>query len=126
MRDVVFDLGQCHRVLFASEADGVAFRPGARRAADAMHVVGRVLRQIVIEHVAHIGDVQATGRHVGADEHRQFATVEFLHEAQAFFLRHVAGQGLRLETIGDEIGLELFRDAFGVDEHHRATRLVLP
>src|SRR6185503_18476396 len=52
VRDVVLDVRQRHRVFLAAEADGVTLGAGARRAANAMHVVGGVLRQVVVEHVA--------------------------------------------------------------------------
>ena len=91
--------GSAHRVFLAAEADGVALGAGARRAADAMHVVRGILRQVEVEHVADVGDVQAARGHVGGDQHGQLAGVEFAHEAQALLLRHVARQRLRLETV---------------------------
>src|SRR6185295_17972077 len=71
VRDVVLDLGQRHGVFLAAEADRVALRAGARGAADAMHVVGGILRQVVVEHVTHVGDVQAARGDVRADQHRE-------------------------------------------------------
>ena len=124
VRDVVLDLGQRHRVFLAAEADRIAILAGARRASDAMHVVGRILRQVVVEYVADVGNVQAARGDIGRDQHGQIAAVEFAHEAQPLLLRHVARQRLRLEPVREQIALELLRDALGVDEHHRATRIV--
>src|SRR5262249_34885377 len=59
VRDVVLDVRQRDRVFFAAEADGVALGAGTSRAADAVHVIRGVLRQVVVEDVAHVGDVQA-------------------------------------------------------------------
>src|SRR6478735_11027571 len=98
--DVLLDVGQALRIVLAAEADGIALGAGARGAADAMHVVGAVLRQVVVEHMAHIGDVQAARGHVGGDQHRQLAAVEFLHVTQALALRHVAGECLCVDVIG--------------------------
>src|SRR5690606_19623171 len=57
--DVLRDLGERHDVILAPEADRVARGTGPGRATDAVHVVFRVLRQVVVEHVAHVRDVQA-------------------------------------------------------------------
>lgn len=57
--DVRFDIRQGNHVLFATETDRVAFGARTRRATDAMNVVFRILRQIVVEHVTHIWNVQA-------------------------------------------------------------------
>ena len=49
--DVRLDVRQAHRVEIAGEADRVALGAQARGAADAMHVVLGVVRQVVVEHV---------------------------------------------------------------------------
>src|SRR5262249_52004821 len=55
---VAFDLRQRHGELLAGEADCIALRPGTSGAADTMNIIGGVLRQVEVEHVADIGDVQ--------------------------------------------------------------------
>ncbi len=60
MSEVVLDFRQRYRVFLASEADRVTFRPGASRAADAMHIVRRILREVEVEDMAHVGNVQPT------------------------------------------------------------------
>ncbi len=57
--DVAFDIGQRLHEVFAAETDRVALGAGTRRAADAMYVVFGILWQVVIEHVADVGNVQA-------------------------------------------------------------------
>src|SRR6185369_5055764 len=57
--DVFFNVRQALRIVLAAEADGVAFGAGTRRAADAMHIVGAILRQVEIEHVTHVRNVQS-------------------------------------------------------------------
>ena len=121
--DVGLDIGQRDRVLLATEADGVAVGAGARGAADAVHVVGRILRQVEIEHVADIGNVQAARGDVGGDQHRELALVELAQEAQPLGLRHVARDRLGVEAVGTQRSLEALGHALGVDEHHGAVRL---
>ena len=117
--------GRQMRVILAAEADGIAFGAGARRAADAMHVVGVVLRQVVVEHVADVGNVQAARCHVGGDHHRQLAAVEFLQVAQALVLRHVARDGLGIDVVGAQHFFQAVSLAARVHEHHGALGLVV-
>src|SRR5688572_939944 len=57
--DVLLDLGQTENVFLAGETDGIARGAGARGATDAVHVVFGVLRQVVVEDVRHIRDMQS-------------------------------------------------------------------
>ena len=100
MTDVGLDLRQRHRELLAGEADGIAFGAGAGRTADAVHVVGSILRQVEIEDVADVRNMQAARGHIGGDQHREISIVKVTQEAQALGLRHIAGNRLGIETIG--------------------------
>src|SRR5690606_24630158 len=62
--DVLLDFRQADRVVLAGEADGIALGTGARGAADAVHVVRAVLRQVVVVHVADVRHVQSARGHV--------------------------------------------------------------
>src|SRR5690606_26437697 len=66
--DVGLDVRQAHRVALAGEADRVALGAQARGAADAVHVVLGVERQVVVVDVLHAVDVQAARGHVGGDQ----------------------------------------------------------
>jgi len=79
MADVTLDIGQRNGVFLATETDGIAFGARARCASNAMHVVFRVVRQIEIEHVADVRNVQAARRHIGCDQHRNVAIVKVAH-----------------------------------------------
>ncbi len=98
--DVVLDVGQRHHEILAAEADRVAFRAGARGAADAVDVVLGVLRQVVVEDVGDVRDVQAARGDVRADQDREFAAVEVGDHPQALLLRHVARDRLGVEAVG--------------------------
>src|SRR5690606_13434582 len=66
--DVGLDVRQRHRVTLAGEADRVALGAQPRGAADAVHVVLGVERQVVVVDVLHAVDVQAAGGDVGGDQ----------------------------------------------------------
>ena len=106
MSDVALDVRQRNRVFLAAETDRVALGARARRAPDAMHVVLRIVRQIEIEDMAHIGNVQASRGHVGGDQHGDVAVVKVAHHLQPLVLRHVAGERLRDEAVGRQGSLE--------------------
>src|SRR5271169_2457778 len=91
MTDKTLDVGQRDRVLLAAETDGVAGGAGARRASDAMHVVLGIVRQIEIEHMADVGNVQAARSDVGGDQYGNFAVMKIAHHFQPLGLRNVAG-----------------------------------
>ncbi len=123
MADVALDVGQRNGVFLAAETDGVAFGAGAGGAADAMHVVFRIIGQIEIEDMADIGNVQAARGHIGGDQHGNVAVVEIAHHFQTFVLRDVAGQGLRHEAIGGQRSFQHLGHALGIHEDHGAARI---
>jgi len=55
-----------------------------------MYIVGGVLRQVEVEHVTDIWDVQSTRRDVGSNQHGEVAVVKVAQELQALVLRHIA------------------------------------
>ena len=68
-----------------------------------------MLRHIVVDDVADLGDVQAARRDVGSDEHFVFALAEAFKRLLAFGLRAVGvedGDGVigGLERVGDAVG----------------------
>ncbi len=126
MADIALDVGQRNGVFLAAETDGVALGAGACSASDAMHIIFRVIRQVEVKHVAHVGNVQAARGHIGGDQHRDIAVMKIAHHFQAFGLRHVARQGLRREAVRDQRTLQHFRHTLGVDEHHGAARIDAP
>src|SRR5690606_27189501 len=74
--DVCLDVRQAHRVALAGEADRVTFGAQPRGAADAVHVVLGVERQVVVVNVADAIDVQPAGGDVGRDQDFQLALLE--------------------------------------------------
>ena len=97
--DIRFDVRQRHDVFLAAETNGVAFGAGARGAADAMHVIFRILRKIVVEYVADIGNVQSARGNVGADENGQRSVVKIAQHAQSLALRHIPRNGFGVNAV---------------------------
>ncbi len=55
-----------------------------------MHVIFGIEWQVVVEHVAYVGNVQAARGDVGRDEYAEVAGDETGEEFLALFLRHIA------------------------------------
>ena len=77
------------RVLGDHDGEGVAAVLRAARAANAMDVILRMLRHVVVDDVAHVRDVQSARGDVRGDEHFVFAFAETLQGLLAFLLRAV-------------------------------------
>jgi len=68
-------------VSLAGKADGVAIRPGPRRPSDPMDIVLGILRQVIVDDVGHVRDVQAPGGHVRGHQDGQLTLLEALEKA---------------------------------------------
>jgi len=88
--DVLLDVRQRDGVFLAAEAYRVALGAGARSAADAMHIVLGIVRQIEVEDMAHVGNMQTARRDIGGDQHGNPALVKVAHHLEPLVLRHVA------------------------------------
>src|SRR5690606_18677878 len=121
--DERLDVRQPHRVALAGEADRVALLAQARGAADAVHVVLGVEREVVVVDVLDPVDVQPARGDVGGHQDLELAGLELPEQALALLLRHVAR-----EHADPVAGLlqrprHPFHEHLGVDEHHRARAL---
>ena len=76
--DERFDVGQRDRVRLTAEADRVAGGACARRAADAMHIVFRDVRELVVDDVRQLLDVEAARRDFGRHQRRDAVFLEIL------------------------------------------------
>ena len=84
-------LDRLHVLAILSYRDGecVSRGGGAAGATDPMDVVLRMLRHIVVHHMAHIGDVQATRGDICCDEYFVFSIPETFQRTLTFGLRPV-------------------------------------
>ena len=95
---------------------------GTTGTTDTVYIVFTVIWQVIVKDVRHGWNVQATGRHVGRDQNIKVATSKFVENAQAFFLRYVAGQQAHTVTICRQVTPDIFTAVFGVREDNRAIR----
>ena len=109
LADETFDGENVRGILGDHDGKGVAARLGAARAPDAVDVILRMLRHVVIDDVADVGDVKSARGDVRGDEHLEFAFAKTGQRLFAFLLRAVGmqdGHGMvrALERAGDAVG----------------------
>src|ERR1700730_5969011 len=90
-----------------------------------MHVIGGVLRQVEVEDVTYIWNVQSAGCDVGGNQYGQVAVMKVPQELEPLVLWHIAGQRLGVEAVRLEGAFQSLGNSLGVDKDHRAARFVL-
>ena len=78
MSDKLFDIGQRKYEFLTGKTNGITLSAKAGGTTDAVDIVLGVLRQIVIEYMANVGDMQASGGYIGSDQYWQFTLLEAL------------------------------------------------
>ena len=71
-----------------------------------MHIVFRVLRQVVVDDVADVVNMQPATRHVRCHQHVHITGAEAFQGAKAFFLGYVTGQQTCLESVAVQSGFQ--------------------
>ncbi|MNS89475.1 hypothetical protein D3C72_1234900 [compost metagenome] len=116
--DQLLDVGHQARIVAAAgEAHGQARGAGTARAADAVHVVFGVERDVEVEDGGHVLDIEATGRDVGAHQQVDFTGLERGERLQAFVLALVAVQCGGTQTVALQRACEARAAELAVDEH---------
>ena len=133
------DRGQVFVIRGGGDADRSAKAPGAARAADAVDVILGMAGQVIVEHVADGGNVEAPRRHVRGDQQPQLAVAERFQRACALALVQIAVDGGCVITVlgqrlGQDVhvGLAVAEDdrvgqalALGVDQGAQQVALLL-
>ena len=92
LADEPFDGEHVAGVLGGHDGEGVAACLRAARAPDAMDVILRMLRHVVVDDVAHVRDVESARGDVRGDEHFKSSVAETLERLLAFALGAVGMQ----------------------------------
>jgi hypothetical protein len=98
----LLDLGEGLEVFGGHQRRREAQLTSAARAANAMHVIVGLPRHIVVEDVAHVGDIETTSSHVAGSEECDLAVAELVQRCRAARLVHIAVQGASVEAVLDQ------------------------
>src|SRR5262249_25631959 len=84
------------------QCSGEAFASGPSRAAYAVDVIVRMNRNVVVEDVAHVGDIEAAGCNIARGKEGDGAAAESVERCRALMLVHVAMQRANIEAVALE------------------------
>ena len=116
LADQLLDLGDRLAVGRADDGDRGAGLAGAAGAADAVDVVVGMMRDVEIEDVADVGNVEAAGGDVGGDQQLDLAVAERIERGGARRLIQVAVQRRGVEAVADQRAVQLRDLALAVAE----------
>src|SRR6266446_1289251 len=109
-----------HRSVVAGRHDGNcrAASPGATRTADAMDVIVGVVRDIEIEHMTDIGNIESPRRYVGGHKQRHFVLAKLLQCGRAGLLVHIPMECDRGKSMANERAMQGRDFALAVAENN--------
>ncbi|VVE50525.1 hypothetical protein PCE31107_04673 [Pandoraea cepalis] len=123
--DETFDLREQLVFVHAHKRHGLAVCAGASGAADAVDIVLRHFRQVEVDHVGQLVDVDAARGNIGRNQHLQCAALEFGERARAGALTLVTVNGERRNAALRELLGEPVRAVLGAREHEHLEPVVL-
>jgi len=89
---ISLDLRNDERLVFTRIGDGRAFIARPTGTANAMHIIIRLVGQLVVHHHIDVIDMQATARHIGGHHDVDTAIAEAINYAHALVLVDRAGE----------------------------------
>ncbi len=117
MTDQGLDRLELTQLIMADQRDGLATATGTAGTADTVDVILRHLRQLEVDHVGQLIDVQATGGDIGCHQHPHLALAKIGQRPVAGSLTLVTVNGDCVETIFLHLMREAIGDLLGTDKH---------
>ncbi|KOT25401.1 putative aTP-dependent RNA helicase RhlE [Burkholderia mallei] len=115
--DQFLDVGELLALVRAAQRQRVARRARTPRAADPVHVVFRVERQVEIDDGRQFGDVEAARGDVGRNERFDLAALERVERLHPLALRAVAVNRGRDDAVALDLARKAARADLAVAEH---------
>ena len=112
-------------LLLMHEADADAGLVGAACSSAAVHVSVDVVREVIINNMCQVVDVEAASRHVGSHQNLREALAEMVHHEVALCLREVAMQRSSVVAVVDKVVGHILSLEFGAAEHYAVNRRVI-
>ena len=120
-----FNLLEAADVAVADKGDGLAVAIGTCRAPDAVDIVLRIVRHIVVEYHAYVVNVDAAGDYVGSTEHVDVSGLETIHHVVAFRLSQVGMHGCTVDFHALELAGNVLHAVFLSAEDDNALQVAL-
>src|SRR3989344_5276281 len=93
------------------------------RPADAIHIIVVCLRDVVIDDMADIGDIQASRGHIGRHQNLGVIILEFAERSLALDVIFVAVNGFGFDAFSHKHSGQFFHSALGAAEHEHFAKL---
>ncbi|OMP13915.1 hypothetical protein COLO4_00638 [Corchorus olitorius] len=123
--DQLFDIGQQALIARGEQRQCVARSAGTTRAANAVHVVFCVERQVEVDYARHLRDVETARCHVGGDQHIDGTLLERFERLHALGLRLVAVNGVGVDAFALQRTRQTRAADLAVGEHDALARQAL-
>src|SRR6267378_8402719 len=121
--DETFEHAQRPLIFGRNKADRIADGVGAAGASDAMDIILRVHRKIIVHHMRDPIHIDAEGGDVGGDEDTDGAGLEILQRAEPLVLRAIGMDRARLNSAAFETTSDLVGAALGPGENKNSVEL---
>ncbi|OFA04350.1 hypothetical protein DUGA2_26240 [Duganella sp. HH101] len=122
--DQLFDILQHLVLVHADQRHGFAGGAGAAGTADAVHIVLRNVRQVVVDHVRQLVDVDAARGDIGGHQHLQLVVLELGQRLGARRLALVAVDRHGADAVVAQLFDQLVGAVLGAGEHQHLVPVV--
>src|SRR5437899_20269 len=106
LADQLLDRFEILRLLAGDQHEGMALPAGSSRAADAVDIILRMDRRVIVEDMADFGNIEAAGGDVGGDEIGDLSGAERFEGLEPRMLVHIAVQCRSIEAVPFERSFE--------------------
>ena len=122
----LFDQSEMRLRVRTDEADSDARTAGTPGAADAMHVIIRGARQIVVHDRGQMLDIDAASSDIRGDQDLQFVRLELRERLRACALTELAVKRCSFDTRTSQLLGDVFRRVLRRDEHQHPRPPMIP
>ena len=95
----IFDFTQAADFIGTDEGDGISALTGTSGTTDAMYVILGIVRNVEVEHLTYIADVDSTCKDVGCHQYVDLAISEVFERVFTLALRAVSVDGAGFEAL---------------------------
>ena len=78
MADELLDFRQGIDIIFTGKTDRITVFADTCSTTDSVHIIFRILWQVIVKNMTDIRDMQAARRYISGNQYRQFTALKFL------------------------------------------------
>ena len=120
-----FNVVELVEILLGNDGKRPAYPTATARAANAMDIIHRIFRNIEVDNIVHVGDVDAARQHIGGNQHVNFTRAERMERTLALALRAVSVDNRTADIGLHQTATACIGTMLGAGEHDNALRACL-